>query len=285
VRPKTKADLDKISSALPRLCEEDPTLQLRRDSETGETILSGLGETHLEVAAEKAQRKLGAGVVLDTPRIPYRETISATTQAEYKHKKQTGGHGQYGHVMLRLEPLERGAGFQFEESIVGGAVPKNYIPAVEKGVNEARLEGVLAGYPVVDVKVTLYDGSYHEVDSSEISFKIAAMQALKKGLTQGQPVLLEPIVNLRVVVPEDFTGDVISDLNTKRARVQGMSRDGALSIIEAQVPQAEVMRYTIDLRSVTQGRGTFEVKFSHYEEVPAFVAQKIVADRAERQAA
>lgn len=285
VRPKTKGDLDKMSQALPRLCEEDPTLKVRRDGDTGETVLSGMGENHLDVAAEKLQRKFGAGVTLDLPRAPYKETISVTTEAEYKHKKQTGGHGQYGHVLLRLEPLKRGEGFQFASAVVGGSVPRNFIPAVEKGVNEAKHEGVMAGYPVVDVKITLFDGSYHDVDSSEMAFKIASSQAVKKGLADAQPVLLEPIMNLRVVIPEDFTGDVISDLNTKRARVQGMNSDGKMTIVEAQAPLAEILRYAVDLRSITQGRGSFTTEFSRYEEVPSFIAQKIAAERlAQKQA-
>jgi len=279
VRPKTKVDLDKMSAALPRLVEEDPSMKVRRDPDTNETVVSGLGETHLEVAAEKLQRKFGAGVSLDVPKVPYRETISVPTRSEYKHKKQTGGHGQYGHVVFQVEPKERGGGFEFAAAVVGGSVPRNFIPAVEKGVNEGKQEGVMGGFPVVDVKVTLVDGSYHDVDSSEIAFKIASAQALKKGLSDGRPVLLEPIVNLQVTIPEEFTGDVISDLNTKRARVQGMNRDGKMTVIEGQVPQAEVLRYAVDLKSITQGRGTFTVDFSHYEEVPSFVAQKIVAEK------
>ncbi|MDO8473311.1 MAG: elongation factor G [Dehalococcoidia bacterium] len=285
VRPKTKGDLDKMSQALPRLVEEDPTLKLRRDPDTAETILAGLGENHLEVAAEKLQRKFGAGVVLEQPKVAYRETVGVTTESEYKHKKQTGGHGQYGHVLLRLEPLKRGEGFKFESAVVGGSVPRNFIPAVEKGVNEARHEGVIAGYPLVDLKVVLFDGSYHDVDSSEMAFKIASSQALKKGLAEAHPVLLEPVVNLRIVVPEDFTGHVISDLNTKRARVQGMNRDATMTIIEAQAPHAEMVRYAVDLRSITQGRGTFTTEFSHYEEVPAFMTPKIAEERlAQKQA-
>ena len=279
VHPKTKADLDKLGTALSRLSEEDPTLKVQRDADTGETIISGLGETHLEVAAEKMMRKFGVSVELETPRVPYKETITAPAKAEYKHKKQTGGHGQYGHVLLALEPLPRGGGCEFAQKVVGGTVPKNYIPAVEKGVNEATHEGSLARYPVVDIKTTLYDGSYHPVDSSEICFKIAGAQALKKGLAQGQPILLEPIVNIRVVAPEDFTGDIISDLNTKRAKVHGMNPADGVNIIEAQVPLAEVLRYAIDLRSITQGRASYSVKFSHYEEVPPQVAQKIIAER------
>ena len=279
VHPKTKADLDKLGTALTRLSEEDPTLRVRRDADTGETILSGLGETHLDVAAEKMLRKFGVGVKLETPSVPYKETITTSAKAEYKHKKQTGGHGQYGHVLLQLEPLSRGSGTEFADKVVGGRIPRNYIPAVEKGVNEAIQEGGLAGYPVVDIKATVYDGSYHPVDSSEICFKIAGAQALKKGLSQGQPILLEPIMTVKVTVPEDFTGDIIGDLNTKRARVLGMNPEGGTNTIEAQVSLAEILRYAIDLKSITQGRGSFTVEFGHYEEVPAHVAQKIIAER------
>jgi len=279
VHPKTKADLDKLGTALTRLSEEDPTLRVRRDADTGETILSGLGETHLDVAAEKMLRKFGVGVKLETPSVPYKETITVPAKAEYKHKKQTGGHGQYGHVLLEVEPLPRGSGTEFADKVVGGRIPRNYIPAVEKGVNEAIQEGGLAGYPVVDIKATVYDGSYHPVDSSEICFKIAGAQALKKGLSQGQPIFLEPIVTVKVTVPEDYTGDIIGDLNTKRARVLGMNPEGGTNTIEAQVSLAEILRYAIDLKSITQGRGSFTVKFGHYEEVPAHVAQKIIAER------
>ncbi len=280
VFPKTKADVDKLGSALSRLTEEDPTLRVRREVDTGETILSGIGETQLDVAAEKMQRKFGVEVDMVTPRVPYKETITTSANAEYKHKKQTGGHGQYGHVLLELEPLPRGSGSEFTEKIVGGAVPKNYIPAVEKGVNEAFHDGAIANFPVVDVRATLYDGSFHPVDSSEICFKIAGAQAFKKGLAQANPILLEPIMNLKVTVPGDLTGDIIGDLNTKRARVQGMNPAGDYNIIEAQVPLAEVQRYAIDLRSLTQGRGIYTVEFSHYEEVPGQITQKIVAERA-----
>jgi len=279
VYPKTKADLDKLGASLARLTEEEPTLSVRRDSDTGETILSGLGGTQLEVAAEKLARKFGVGINLETPRVPYRETITSSTKAEYKHKKQTGGHGQFGHVFLELEPLPHGTGREFTDKIVGGSIPKNYIPAVEKGVNEAFQEGVLAGYPVADIKVTVYDGSYHAVDSSEICFKIAGAGALRKGLSQAQPILLEPIVNMTVTVPEDYTGDIIGDLNTKRAQVQGMNPQNGTNIIEAQVPLAEVQRYAIDLKSITQGRGSFTVAFSHYQTVPPNVTQKIVAEK------
>ncbi len=285
VHPKTKADLDKLGTALKRLTEEDPTLKVRRDADTGETILSGLGDTQLEVAAEKMLRKFGVGVDLKIPKVPYKETITQPARAEYKHKKQTGGHGQYGHVRLELEPLPRGGVNEFANKIVGGAIPRNYIPAVEKGVNEAEKEGVLAGYPVVDVRTTVYDGSFHPVDSSEICFKIAGAGALRKGLSDGQPILLEPIMNIKVTVPSDFTGDIIGDLNTKRARVQGMNPENGNNVIDAQVPLAEVLRYAIDLKSITQGKGTFSMEFGHYEEVPTNVSQKIIAEReAEKQA-
>jgi elongation factor G len=279
VHPKTKADLDKLGSSLTRLVEEDPTIEVHREASTNETILSGIGESQLEVAADRMQRKFGVGVKLETPRVPYRETITTDAKAEYKHKKQTGGHGQYGHVLLELEPLPRGSGYEFADKVVGGAIPRNYIPAVEKGVNEAVQEGVLARYPVVDVRATVYDGSFHPVDSSEICFKIAGAGAFKKGLAEGQPILLEPIMNIEVTIPEDYTGDIIGDLNTKRARVQGMNSGGGINVIEAQVPQAEILRYAIDLKSITQGRGSYKASFSHYEEVPSHITEKIIAAR------
>jgi elongation factor G len=279
VNPRTKADVDKLGTSLARLSEEDATLRVYRDPDTGETIMSGLGDTQLEVAAEKMHRKFGVGVDLTTPKVPFKETITQTAKAEYKHKKQTGGHGQYGHVLLELVPQARGSSNEFANAVVGGAIPRNYIPAVEKGVNEAMKEGVLAGYPVVDVKATVYDGSFHPVDSSEICFKIAGSGAYKRGLTAGKSILLEPIVNLRVTVPGDFTGDIIGDLNTKRARVQGMNPQDSSNVIDAQAPLAEVLRYAIDLKSITQGKGTFSMVFSHYEEVPEYAAQKIISQR------
>jgi len=280
VHPKARGDLDKMSTVLPKICEEDFTLKVQREADIGEILLGGMGETHLDVAAERLASKFGVEVNLQRPKVPYKETITLRTEAEYKHKKQTGGHGQYGHVLLELEPLPRGTGFEFTERVVGGAVPRNYIPAVEKGVNEARLEGVLAGCPVVDVRVTLFDGSSHSVDSSDMAFKIAAAQALKKGLTEGQPILLEPIVNMVITVPDTFTGDIIGDLNTKRGRVLGMTPSEGVNVIQAQAPLAEVQRYAVDLRSMTQARGTFTTEFSHYEEVPGQVAQKVMAQKA-----
>ncbi len=277
VYPKTKADLDKLGSALTRLVEQDPTLQIRRDTETGETILSGLGETQLDVASEDIHRKFGVSIILETPKVPYRETITSTVQAEYKHKKQTGGHGQYGHVLLRLEPLPVGSDNEFVDEVVGGRIPRNYIPAVEKGVHEAFNEGVLAGYPAAAVRAVVFDGSFHPVDSSEICFKIAGSGAFKKGMQDGHPILLEPIVNITVTVPEDYTGDIISDLNTKRAQLQGMNPSNGMNEIKAQAPMAEIQRYAIDLKSITQGKGTFTMEFSHYQPMPALNSQKIIA--------
>lgn len=283
--PKTKADLDKLGTVLARITEEDQTIKVSKESSTNETILSGLGETHIEVVTERMQRKFGVDVKVDVPRIPYRETITIPVKTEYKHRKQTGGHGQYGHVMLEMEPLERGKGFEFEEKVFGGAIPRNYFPAVEKGVNEALQEGIIARYPVADIKVTLCDGSFHPVDSSEICFKIAGAQAFKKGLAQGQPILLEPIMRLKVTVPEEFTGDIMGNLNSRRARVLGMMPEGSSVTVESLAPLAEVQRYAIDLKSLTQGRGIYSMEFDHYEEVPAYVTQKIKAEREAEKAA
>jgi elongation factor G len=281
IQPQTKADLDKMSTVLPRVCEEDPSLQVRREPDTSEFIISGVGDSHLEVVKERMRRKFGVEVRLTPPKIPYKETITVPTKAEYKHRKQTGGHGQYGHVLLELEPLPRGSGFEFAKRIVGGAVPQNYIPSVEKGVNEARQEGVLAGYPVVDIRVTFYDGSFHPVDSSDIAFKIAAAHALRKGLSESQPVLLEPIMNVTITVPEAYTGDIISDLNTKRGRVLRMTPDGSNNVIEAQAPYAELLNCAVDVRSMTRGRGSFMMEFDHYEEVPAHIGEKVIAAKKE----
>ncbi|MBX5444291.1 elongation factor G [Sphaerobacter sp.] len=278
VSPKTKSDLDKMGTAIQRLIEEDPTLQVSRDSRTGETIISGLGESHVQIALDRMARKFGVNVELGLPQVAYRETISVPVRGvEYKHKKQTGGHGQYGHVFLDLEPLPD-ADFEFAEQIVGGVVPKQFIPAVEKGVREAMEEGLLAGYPMVNIKVTLTDGSYHSVDSSEMAFKIAASQAFKKAAQQAKPILLEPIMHLRVTVPESYMGDVMSDLNGKRAQLQGMTPgENGMTTIEAMVPAAEIQRYATDLRSITQGRGSFTVEFSHYQPVPPHLTEQIVA--------
>lgn len=285
VAPKTKADLDKLSNVLNRLVEEDPTFQVKREFSTGETILSGMGESHVEIAIRKLQDKFGVSVVTSLPKVPYRETITKVARAQGKYKKQTGGRGQYGDVWLRLEPLPRGTGFEFAEEIFGGAVPKQYIPAVEKGLKEVIQSGVLAGFPVVDIKAVLYDGSYHPVDSSELAFKIATHLGFKKAMEQAGPILLEPIMNVTITVPEQFTGDVLGNLNTKRARVMGMEQKKGTAIIKAQVPLAEMQRYATELRSLTQGRGVFSMEFSHYEEVPSHIAQAIIEQaRKEREA-
>jgi elongation factor G len=286
ISPKTKADLDKMGSALQRIVEEDPSLRLERSPDTGETILSGLGDSHVEVVLEKIRRKFNVGLEMTMPRVPYRETIQGTAQAEYTHKKQTGGHGQFARVAVKVEPLPRGAGREFENKTVGGVVPKQYVSSVEKGVTEAMLEGVLAHYPLVDLKATLYDGKEHPVDSSDIAFKIAASMALKNGAQDARPVLLEPIMNMQITIPEANTGDVISDLNGKRARVLGMTPQGTMTTIEAEAPLAEIQRYSADMRSMTQGRGQFTMSFSRYEEVPAHAAQKVIeAAEKEREAA
>ncbi len=276
VSPKTKADLDKLGGALARIVEEDPTLAVRRDPDTHETILSGVGETQLDVAAERMRRKFGVEVEVHMPKVAYKETVRGKAEAEYKHKKQTGGHGQYGHVFLRVEPLPRGSGFQFAEEVVGGSVPRNFIPAVEKGVVESLPGGVAANCPLVDLRVTLFDGSSHPVDSSEMAFKLAASQALRKGVERAGPVILEPIVALHIRVPDEFVGDVVSDLNTRRAHVLGMWPGGAVTTIEATAPLAEVLRYATDLRSLTQGRGSFQSEMDRYEDIPEQLAQKII---------
>ncbi len=279
VYPKTKSDLDKMGSAIQRLIEEDPTLHIRRDEETGETLVSGLGESHVHIGLERMARKFGVSVETGLPTVAYRETISVPVKGiEYKHKKQTGGHGQYGHVYLDLEPLEEGD-FEFTDKIVGGVVPKGYIPAVEKGVREALDEGILAGFPVSKLRVTLTDGSYHAVDSSEMAFKIAAAQAFKKGAQAAKPIILEPMMHLEVTVPEAYMGDVMSDLNGKRAHVQGMvPHDDGMTTIAAIAPAAEIQRYATDLRSITQGRGSFTSSFSHYQPVPAHLTDTVIAD-------
>ena len=276
VTPRTKSDLDKMSQSLARLLDEDPTIHVHRDAETAETIISGLGESHVQIVLERMSRKFGVNVDFELPTVPYRETVtSAVQKVEYKHKKQSGGHGQYGHVYIDVEPIE--AGFEFAETIFGGAVPRQFIPAVEKGVREALEEGVLAGFPVINVKVTLTDGSYHTVDSSEMAFKLAASQAFRKAMEAANPVILEPVNELRVTIPDSYTGDVMGDLTSKRAHVTGMVPEGnGFSTIEAHVPAAEVQRYSTDLRSITQGRGTFTTSFSHYQQVPQHMTDAVI---------
>jgi elongation factor G len=286
VSPKTKADLDKMGSALQRIVEEDPSLRLERNPGTGEMIISGLGDSHVDVAIEKIKRKFGVDLETHTPKVPYRESVRAKSQSEYTHKKQTGGHGQFARVALEVEPLPRGAGVEFVDKIVGGVVPRQYIGSVEKGVMEGSHEGILAHFPMMDVRVTLFDGKEHPVDSSDIAFKIAASMALRQSCEKAQPILLEPIMNMQITVPEANTGDVISDLNGKRARVLGMTPEGAMTTVDAQAPLAEVQHYAADMRSITQGRGFFTMTFAHYEEVPSHMAPKIIeAAIKEREAA
>ena len=278
VTPASKDDLDKMSMALSRIVEEDPTLHFSRDSNTSESLITGLGDTQIDVALEKIKRKFGADLRVKMPKVPYKETITKVTNSEYRHKKQSGGHGQFGHVLIRLEPQERDEGFAFATEITGGKVPKEYIPSVEKGVIKALDEGSLAGYPLVDLRAVLYDGSYHDVDSSGMSFEIASIQALKQGLKDAQPVLLEPVVSLHVKVPDSYTGEVISDLNVKRGRILGMTPDDGITQIDAEVPLAEIQRYAQDLRSVSHGKGTYTLKFNHYDQVPPNLEVKIIED-------
>ena len=278
VAPATKADLDKMSTSLARIVEEDPSLHYSRDVDTGDSLLTGLGDAQIEVAIDRIKRKFGADLVLRMPKVAYRETISRVTNAEYRHKKQSGGHGQYGHVLLRLEPMDRDNGFVFGSEVVGGRVPREYIPAVEKGVVKSMEEGILAGFPVVDLKTVIYDGSYHDVDSSGMSFEIAGTQAFKKGMADASPILLEPIVKLTVNVPDAYTGDVMSDLNGKRGRILGMSPGDKYTVVEAEVPLSEVQRYAQDMRSLTQGRGSYQLEFDHYDPVPPNMEQRVIEE-------
>ncbi len=276
IQPKSKNDEDKIHGSLQRLMEEDPTLKLRRDDQTRELIISGMGQVHLEVTMEKLRRKFGVEVELKTPKVPYLETIRANVKVQGKYKKQSGGRGQYGDCWVEFSPVERGGGFKFEDKIVGGVIPKQYIPAVERGIQEASQEGSLAGYPMVDFRATLYDGSFHTVDSSEMAFKIAGSMAFKKGMESAKPVILEPILKMKITVPEDCMGDIIGDLNSRRGKVVGVEPKANSQIIRAVVPMSEVLAYATDLRSMTSDRGLFTTEFSHYEEVPSHLAQKII---------
>ncbi len=285
IHPKTRNDVDKLSTALGRVVEEDPTLRVHRDDSTGETIMEGLGESHIQITAERLARKYGVNVDVGLPKVAYMETVTSQAKAEGRHVRQSGGHGQYGVCNLEIEPTERGAGFEFVDKIVGGVVPRQFIPAIEKGVREAMEHGNLAGCPVVDVRVSLVFGKYHPVDSSEAAFKMAGSIGFKNAFNDARPCLLEPVMQVSVTVPDEFTGDIIGDLNGKRARVQGMNPAGGYTTVEAQVPQGEMLRYSTELRSMTQGRGIFSMKFSHYEEVPAHAMQKIVEDRKSELAA
>jgi elongation factor G len=283
IEPKTRGDEEKISTAMQRLREEDPTIGYSRDPQTHELLLSGQGQIHIEVTVAKLKRRFGVEVLLKPPRIPYRETIMASTEAHGRHKKQTGGHGQFGDCKIRVEPLPRGSDFQFEDDIFGGAIPRQFVPAVEKGIQEARMRGFLAGYPMVDFKATVFDGSYHQVDSNELSFKMAGSLAFKDAMSRARPTILEPIMKVEVYAPSDFAGDLMGDLNGRRGRIAGMDTRGAMTVIRAQVPMSEMLSYEQHLTSATGGRGSYHMEYSHYEEVPQHQQTKIIAAaRAER---
>ena len=278
VRAKTQGDEDKIGAALARLTEDDPTIRVERNTDTHETILSGMGDVHLDVAVERMKKRSNVDVLLSTPKVPYKETVQAVGEGHYKHKKQSGGRGQYGEVYLRVGPKAPDDLEWFEDAVVGGVIPHNFIPAIEKGLVEAMKKGSVAGYPVVNVKVTVYDGSYHDVDSSEISFKIAGARAFADGMSKARAVLLEPIMLLKVTIPDHYMGDINGDLSHKRGRIMGMETGDGMQVIAAEIPQSELFRYCAELRSMTGGRGSFEMEFSRYEVVPSNIAQKVVAE-------
>jgi elongation factor G len=277
IEPKSRGDEDKISTAMHRLEEEDPSIGYSRDPQTKELLLSGQGQLHIEVTVAKLKRRFGVDVLLKPPRIPYRETIKAATEAHGRHKKQTGGHGQFGDCKIKVEPLARGADFEFVDDIFGGSIPRQFIPAVEKGIQDARTRGYLAGYPMVDFRVTVFDGSYHDVDSNELSFKLAGSLAFKDAMTRARPTILEPIMNVEVYAPSDYAGDLMGDLNGRRGRIGGMDTRGSTTIIKAQVPMAEMLTYEQNLTSATGGRGSYHMEYSHYDEVPAHLQTKIIA--------
>jgi elongation factor G len=277
LEPRSRADEEKISTALHRLQEEDPTIRTDRDPRTHEQLISGQGQLHLEVTVAKLKRRFGVDVMLKLPRIPYLETITAATEAHGRHKKQTGGHGQFGDCKIRMEPLARGSDFEFADAIFGGAIPRQFVPAVEKGIQEARMRGFLAGYPVVDFKATVLDGSYHPVDSNELSFKMAGSLAFRDGMARARPVLLEPIMQVEIQAPNEYAGDLMGDLNGRRGRISGMDARGQSTVIRAHVPMAEMLTYEQHLTSATGGRGSYHMAHSHYEEVPAHLQAKMVA--------
>jgi elongation factor G len=284
IEPKSRGDEDKISTALHRLQEEDPTIHYSRDPQTKEALLSGQGQVHIEVTVAKMKRRFGVDVTLKLPRIPYRETITMSTEAHGRHKKQTGGHGQFGDCKIRLEPLPRGADFEFADEIFGGAIPRQFVPAVEKGIQESRLRGYLAGYPVVDFRATVFDGSFHPVDSNELSFKMAGSLAFREGMSKARPTLLEPVMNVEVYSPSEYAGDLMGDLNGRRGRISGMDTRGATTVIKAQVPMSEMLTYEQHLTSATGGRGSYTMDYSHYEEVPSHLQTKII-DKAKAERA
>ncbi len=277
IEPKTRGDEDKISTAMHRLEEEDPTIRYARDPQTKELLLSGQGQLHIEVTVAKLKRRFGVEVNLKPPRIPYRETITVPVEAHGRHKKQTGGHGQFGDCKIRMEPMARGSDFEFADDIFGGSIPRQFVPAVEKGIQDSRMRGYLAGYPVVDFKVTVFDGSYHQVDSNEMSFKMAGSLAFKDGMSRARPTILEPVMTVEIYAPSDYAGDLMGDLNGRRGRISGMDTRGATTVIRAQVPMSEMLTYEQQLTSATGGRGSYHMEYSHYEEVPSHQQQKIIA--------
>jgi elongation factor G len=277
IEPKTKADQEKLALSLAKLTQEDPSFRVNVDPETGQTIISGMGELHLEIIVDRLMREFKVDANVGKPEVAYRETLRKSVKAQGRFVRQSGGRGQYGHVKMKLEPLDPGSGVEFADVTKGGVIPKEYISAVEQGAREALEGGYLAGYPVVDLKIVLYDGSYHDVDSSELAFKVAASMAIKDGAGKGGAYLLEPMMAVEVVVPEDYMGQVIGDLNARRGHVQGMESRGTIQVITAKVPLAEMFGYSTDLRSETQGRATYTMQFSHYEEIPKQIAEEVVA--------
>ncbi|MCE5329719.1 elongation factor G [bacterium] len=285
IMPATKGDEEKINNGITRLIEEDPTIKLENNLEVKQSIVWGMGELHLAIVKEKLKEKFDIEVNMETPKVAYKETVRKAAKSEYKYKKQSGGRGQYGHVLIEIKPRAKGEGFKFEDTIFGGSIPKGYIPGVEKGIREALLAGILGGFPVVDVGVNLYDGSYHTVDSSEMAFKIAASMAFKKGMADASPVILEPIMEFEITVPEEYMGDIIGDINSKRGKIISISADKHNQVIKAMVPQSETFNYAVDLKSMTQGRGIFSQKFSHYDDLPQNLAESIIEERKKQQEA
>jgi elongation factor G len=279
IEPKTKADQEKMGIALQKLAEEDPTFRVKTDEETMQTVIAGMGELHLEVLVERMKREFKVEANVGKPQVAFKETIRKEAEAEGKYIKQSGGRGQYGHCWIRLSPLEGGAGFQFVDEIKGGSIPREYIPAIEKGIKEALSRGIQAGYPVLDVKATVFDGSFHEVDSSEAAFKIAGSMAFQEAARKADPVVLEPIMKVEVVVPEKYLGDVVGDLNSRRAQISEMKDRSNTKVIDAQVPLAEMFGYATQLRSITQGRGSYSMEFKQYSDVPSNVVKEIIENR------
>ena len=278
IEPKTRADEDKISQAPHRIMEEDPTVRIERDPNTAQLLISGNGELHVRIITERLKKRYNVDVDLKPPKISYRETIKGRSDVQGRHKKQTGGRGQFGDVWVKMEPLPRGKDFEFEDKIFGGAIPRNFIPSVEKGIQEARKKGVLAGYPMVDFKVTLYDGSYHDVDSSDIAFKIAANKAFKMAMQEAKPTMLEPVMNVEIYTPEEYMGDIMGNLNGRRGRVQGMEQKGTMRVLKAEVPMSEMLDFEPTLTSITGGRGSFLMEFSHLRGSARHLQQKIIAE-------